>query len=518
MRRLSLRARLLLICVALLAVGFTVSGAVVSEVLRGHLVKRVDSQLTQLTTLLSGVSPAAIPGFDPAVLPAELSTRLDLVDGIEIVYLRADGGVERVMHNAGTGRPDLPRLDAAGVAARGGHPFTVADVDGGAEWRVVALPRSATPLLGEPPPPGAGIAVAASTSTVDGTLTRLRVVCLVTGLGLVAVLAVAGWFAMRAGLRPLRRIEQTAAAIAVGDLSRRVPDEAAPGTEIGRLAAALNGMLGQIEAAFAARAASEARMRRFVADVSHELRTPLFGIKGFTELYRMGGVAGEVEVGLTMARIESESARLAQLTEDLLLLARLDEGDAGLPLHRAPMDLRTLAADARRDLTALDPTRTVTVTGPGGAGPAGPAPVSGDEARLRQVVANLVGNVIGHTPAGSPVRIGVGIADGAAVLEVADSGPGLAPAEAERVFERFYRAGESRSRTAGGGAGLGLAIVASLVEAHGGTVAATRPEGDDTASATRPEGDDTASPTRADGGGALFRVSLPLLHPQLGDR
>jgi len=202
------------------------------------------------------------------------------------------------------------------------------------------------------------------------------------GVGLVAMLAVAGWFAVRAGLRPLRRIERTAAAIAGGDLTQRVPAGAGSGTEIGRLSTALNGMLGQVEAAFAARAASEARMRRFVADVSHELRTPLFGIKGFTELYRMGGVRGEAEVGLTMARIESESARL---TEDLLLLARLDEGGTGLPPHPAPMDLRTLAAGARRDLTALDPTRPVTVTGPRGRGPAGPALVSGDEARLRQV-------------------------------------------------------------------------------------------------------------------------------------
>ncbi|MDQ7908194.1 HAMP domain-containing sensor histidine kinase [Phytohabitans sp. ZYX-F-186] len=489
MRRLSLRARLLLICVALLAVGFTISGVVVAEVLRGHLVKRVDSQLTQLTAILGGVSPGAIPGFDPTVLPAELGARLDLIGEIEIVYLRPDGGVERVMHSAGSGGPALPRLDAAGVAARDGRPFGVADVDGGAGWRVVALPRSAAPLLGEPPPTGASVAVAASTSTVDGTVARLRAVCLLTGVGLVAVLAVAGWFAIRAGLRPLRRIEQTAAAIAGGDLSQRVPDEAASGTEIGRLSAALNGMLGQVETAFAAREASEARMRRFVADVSHELRTPLSGIKGFTELYRMGGVTGEAEVARTMARIESESKRLAQLTEDLLLLARLDEGDAGLPLHRAPMDLRTLAADARRDLTALDPTRTVTVTGPGGQGPAAPAPVDGDEARLRQVVANLVGNAVAHTPAGTPVRIGVGVEGGAAILEVADRGPGLAPEEADRVFERFYRAGESRTRAAGAGAGLGLAIVASLVAAHTGTV--------------------TATPTP--GGGTTFRVALPVL-------
>jgi two-component system OmpR family sensor kinase len=266
-----------------------------------------------------------------------------------------------------------------------------------------------------------------------------------------------------------------------------MPD-ASPHTEVGRLSAALNGMLAQIESAFAARAASEERMRRFVADAGHELRTPLAGIRGFAELYRMGALPDEADVKRTMARIESEAVRLGGLVEDLLTLVRMDEQR---PLQLAPMDLRTLAVDALHDTTALDPARTVTLTGLGGPGTApGPAPVLGDEARLRQVVANLVGNAVAHTPPGSPVRIGVGTRAGHGVLEVADQGPGLAPDQAARVFERFYRVDASRFRGKGGGAGLGLSIASALVAAHHGTVEL-----------------DTA-PHR----GSTFRIVLPSAH------
>ena len=233
-------------------------------------------------------------------------------------------------------------------------------------------------------------------------------------------------------------------------------------------------MLDRIEAGDAARAAAAELMRRFIANASHELRTPLFGIKGFTELYRMGGMPERTDVDAAMSRIEREAARLVRLVEDLLLLARLDELDeyattADLPLRLTPMDLRTLAADALHDLRALDPERPVTLTGPGG-GPPGGAPVLGDEAKLRQVTSNLVGNAAAHTPPGTPVRIGVGTEDGLAVLELHDEGPGRSEEQAARAFDRFYRADDARGRTESGGAGLGLAIVASLVTAHHGRV------------------------------------------------
>ncbi|GAA2300559.1 hypothetical protein GCM10010376_15790 [Streptomyces violaceusniger] len=190
-----------------------------------------------------------------------------------------------------------------------------------------------------------------------------------------ALLGGAGWFAVRAGLRPLRRVETTAAAIADGDLSSRVPELAASRTEPGRLARALNGMLDRVEESDAARAAAAERMRRFIADASHELRTPLFGIKGFTELYRMGGMPERADVDAALGRIEREAARLVRLVEDLLLLARLDEYAAAAdpPLHLTPMDLRTPTVDALHDLRALDPRRPVTLTGPGGGPPGGHA-------------------------------------------------------------------------------------------------------------------------------------------------
>jgi two-component system OmpR family sensor kinase len=307
------------------------------------------------------------------------------------------------------------------------------------------------------------------------------------------LLGIVGWFAVRAGLRPLRVIETTAAGIAEGDLTSRVPSLAPARTEIGRLSAALNGMLDRIEAGDAARAAAAERMRRFIADASHELRTPLFGVKGYTELYRMGGMPERTDVDAAMNRIEGEAGRLARLVEDLLLLARLDEDDADavLPLRLTPMDLRTLAVDALHDVQALDPGRPVSLTGLHG-GPPGEAPILGDEARLRQVTSNLVGNAVAHTPAGTAVRIAVGAANGRAVLEVRDEGPGMTSEQADRVFDRFFRVDNARGREAGGGAGLGLAIVRSLVTAHHGQVEV-----------------DTAP-----GRGATFRVLLLLHTPQ----
>jgi two-component system OmpR family sensor kinase len=238
-------------------------------------------------------------------------------------------------------------------------------------------------------------------------------------------------------------------------------------------------MLAQIEAAFATRAESEARMGRFVADAGHELRTPLVGIKGFTDLYRMGALPQRADVDRTMDHISREAQRLARLVEDMLLLARLDErslttpddeGHSGaLPLDLAPMDLRTLAADALHEVRALDPSRPVELTGLGGGAPTS-APALADESRMRQVVINLVGNAVAHTPEATSIRIGVGTLGEYSVLEVADQGPGLTAEQGRRIFERFYRADESRSRTSGVGAGLGLAIVQSLVTAHGGRV------------------------------------------------
>lgn len=492
-RGLSLRGRLLLITMALLAAGLAVSGTVAVATLRAHLIERVDRQLGPMATLLARFPSGlvAVPS-SPEQSRRLLGTLpgMDLIDQVYVAYLRPDGSVEQEggpwLRDRG---PSLPALGTAEIARLNGRPFDVPGADGG-KWRVVAVPRSSLTPAETPPrnpassdaAPG-GVVVAASLGGVRSTVGRLTLVCAGTAAVLMASLAVIGWFAVRGGLRPLRGIERTAAAIAGGDLSRRVPVVAGPHTEVGRLSAALNTMLGQLEAAFAERERAQARMHRFVADASHELRTPLFGIKGFAELHRMGGLP---DAGLALGRIESEAGRLVRLVEDLLLLARLDEGDDALPMDLAPMDLRTLAADAYNDLRALDPGRAVTLTGPDG-GPPRAAPVRGDEARLRQVVSNLVGNAVAHTPPGTPVRVGVGTEDAHGVLVIADEGPGLTPEEAARVFDRFYRVDGSRSRSGAGGAGLGLSIVRSIVAAHGGRVEVRT----------------------APGAGAAFRVVLP---------
>jgi two-component system, OmpR family, sensor kinase len=313
-------------------------------------------------------------------------------------------------------------------------------------------------------------------------------------------------------------IERTAAAIAAGDLTQRVPDPEPgalePQSELGRLSRALNAMLAQIEAAFTARAASESaarfaeatareaaeaalaseararrseeRMRQFVADASHELRTPLATVRGFAELYRQGAAAAPEEAAQLVRRIEDEAARMGLLVEDLLLLARLDRER---PLELAPVELPVLASDAVEAARAMAPDRMVTLDITPGAGR---LVVLGDEGRLRQVIGNLMTNALTHTPPDASVTLRLRRDKGnQAVIEVADTGPGLSPEQAERVFERFYRADAARTRRTGRGAtgtGLGLAIVAALVRAHHGQV----------------EVDETP------GGGATFRVRLPL--------
>jgi len=309
----------------------------------------------------------------------------------------------------------------------------------------------------------------------------------IVALSVLGAIFVLGLYLVRVGLRPLGRIEHTAAAIAGGDLSQRVENDD-PRTEVGRLGGALNEMLAQIEQAFAARAASEARMRRFVADASHELRTPLATIRGYSELYRMGAVTTADEVSDTVRRIEDSATRMGRLVEDLLHLARLDDGR---PMRTEQVDLTVLVADAVSDLHALDVGRPIRLEPLVPGTPVARCVVVGDEDRLRQVLSNLTGNVAQHTPAGTAVEIAVGLTGAGptarAVLEVRDHGPGISPEHATRVFERFYRVDFSRNRESGGGAGLGMAIVAAIVGAHRGTV----------------EIDETP------GGGTTVRVELP---------
>jgi two-component system OmpR family sensor kinase len=411
---------------------------------------------------------------------------------------------------------------ASWLAANQGQPMTVPAQSGGGRWRALGFPARYTDLQGNTIT--GTVIVAVDVTQVYSTIRQLTIVDLGVSIVILIVLLIVGFAVVQANLRPLVDIEETAGEIAAGHLNRRVP-ERDPRTEIGSLGHSLNTMLSQIETAFHAREESEAaahqseeRMRRFIADASHELRTPLTAIRGFAEYYRQRGglvshwdkslAAGTDEAGTSgaaravlgagltpddldriMQRVEKEAARMGLLVEDLLLLARLDQQR---PLSRQPIDLLSLAADAVHDTRMLAPGRTISLSVQPGAA----FLIIGDEPRLRQVIGNLMSNALTHTPDGTPIEVSIssGILDPrateptpAVILDVTDHGPGMASEQAHRVFERFYRADQARTRTKGG-SGLGLAIVSALVAAHGG-VASVR-----------------TAPDR----GATFRVTLPL--------
>jgi two-component system, OmpR family, sensor kinase len=485
--RTPLQVKLIAAVLVLVTVALALIGLASVAALDGYLVGRLDDQLQLVARGSAGAGPPEFDGRGPGHRgpPSPYLVQYRLADG------RLDEQDENPLEQ---GRPP-PRVpdDPAWFEATTGETTTVPAAGGGGRWRVAVAPRRDGS--------GGSVVVAASLDGIDATIRQLRLIDLGVSLIVLAALAGVGAAIVRASLRPLVEIEQTARAIAAGDLTRRVP-ERDPGTEVGRLGRALNTMLAQIESAFGARAASEAsarrsedRMRRFVADASHELRTPLTTIRGFAELYRQGAARDPAELDRLMRRIEDQAARMGLLVEDLLLLARLD---TERPLDRQPVDLLALAAEAVNDARAVAPDRRIELVLGGDDGDHdGVLVVLGDDRRLRQVLANLVNNALTHTPAGSPieVRVGTSTLDGrpGAAFEVVDHGPGLAPEQAERVFERFYRADPARS-PADGGSGLGLSIVAALVAVHGGTVAVDS----------------------VPGRGARFRVVLPLAPDAVG--
>lgn len=367
------------------------------------------------------------------------------------------------------GAPDLP---AGPVAAN--RTFSVSSSKGAGNWRV------ATAAASSPNARGYQVLIATPTAPVTDSLGELLLTETIGGVLVLLVLVSGSWFIVRRGLRPLEAMGDTARSINAGDLSQRVGPADAKG-EVGQLGIALNSMLDEIEEAFRARAETERRLRQFLSDASHELRTPLTSIQGFAELFRLGQQSEHVDQAVIMRRIEEESARMKNLVEDLLLLARLDETRTP---ERSSVDLAVLAADACSDAVAIDPSRSVTLDAPE------PVLVLGNSDHLRQAVANLVTNAIKHTAAGTSINLGAHLRDGVALLTVRDHGTGLSPDALPHVFERFWQADEAR---AGTGVGLGLSIVDSIAREHGGTARAAN----------------------ADGGGAVFSIELPLTpdHP-----
>jgi two-component system OmpR family sensor kinase len=344
--------------------------------------------------------------------------------------------------------PELPAVSSPSFKAMLGHVVTLPANGEDFDYRVLTFrTRTGYQVLATP------------LEDVEGAASDLLQTFVLTGLGVLLLGAAATWLVIRRSMRPVDRMIGTASAIAAGDLSRRV-DHVDDGSELGDLAHALDEMLTQLEGAFDDREASRERLEQFVADASHELRTPLTAIRGYAELYRSGGIQPGEQLDRAMGRIEQESSRMSALVDALLALARLDQQQ---PLTRERVDLAALASDAVGDFRAIDPERPITLD------IAGPVTVLGDEAQLRQVVANLVTNARVHTPPRTPVRVSVTSAPGGARLIVGDGGPGIADADQRRIFERFFRADPSRSRERGG-SGLGLAIVAAVVAAHGGRI------------------------------------------------
>jgi signal transduction histidine kinase len=464
---MSLRSRLLLAAAAMVAIALVATDIVSYSQLRSNLYRQVD---VRLASALQEISPNGFAHFSLAGGFFEVRNSNDSIqqEGSDV-----------------DSAPSLPVHISGYATIRGsqGIPevyFTVpSTTDGGPGFRVLAEEIDGTQLI-----------FALPLDQVGKTLHhQARVDFAVNVLALLGVLLL-GWWLVQLSLRPLAQMEQTAAAIAEGDLDRRVPGDTEP-TEVGRLARTLNAMLARIQDAFAARDAterqlrqSEERLRRFVADASHELRTPVAAVAAYAELYERGAANRPEDLARVLTGIRSETTRMGELVEDLLLLARLDEGR---PLEREPVELVGLAAEAVGPASAVGPDWPVRLEANH------TVEVIGDAARLRQVIDNLLANVRAHTPPGTATVVRVGARAGSGVIEVADNGPGL-PGDSEgRVFERFYRADPSRSRQ-NGGAGLGLAIVAAIVAAHGGTVAST------------------ATP----GGGATFTVWLPAAAVETG--
>ena len=456
-----LRTRLVAIVGTLVGAALVLTSLATAYLMRSDLLTGVDAELESVVRPVASQALADLRSSRDSAFPSNYAFELQSQLG---VVTRRPTGVTAI--------PDLPDIAVDDPRVTSGEPFTVPSESGPLRWRFVAGRVSGA---------NATFAVGIPLSTVNHTVTRLLVTTGVIGTLALIVSLVLATYAVRRAFRPLSRIEDTASAIAGGDLTQRIPVRQAD-DEVTSLSRSLNVMLTRIESSFAVREASEERMRQFVADASHELRTPLATVRGYAELYRQGAVSDSADVGSAMERIEAESERMSGLVEDLLTLARIDDAPV---VELTPVDLTVLAADAVADARVRAPERRIALLGL--SGPVGPTVVRGSESRLRQVVTNLVANALRHTPDGTPVEVAVGQDAEGVALEVRDHGPGVPDEVATKVFERFYRADPSRGRSGGGGSGLGLAIVAAVVAQHHGLVGVAR----------------------TPGGGATFVVRLP---------
>jgi two-component system OmpR family sensor kinase len=464
----SLRGRLLVGVISLVVVGLLISDVATYATLQSSLFNRINDQLVAQSTVNTAVAVLR----SPDCRPQGPGGATDFPSNTVTELLGPDGTVVRACRvglSTSTATPTLPKTIVNTGIDHPSTPVTVAGTGGVTQYQLTTWSENSFS--------GQTVIFAIPLTGLQSTLSDLLLLEAKIALAVVAATIILALIIIRVSLRPLVKMGSVAQDIAAGDLSRRV-EPATSRTEIGRLGLALNGMLSQIESAFAERTASNNRLRRFIADASHELRTPLTSIRGYSEMLRRGAADSPADADVARRRIEQESIRMTGLVDDMLVLARLDQGR---PLEHEPVDLQAIASDAVTDARVVAPERTIHLNSNG------PVIINGDDTRLRQVLGNLVRNALVHTPPRTPVDVNLSTTDSVARLSVADHGPGLAAEDRDRIFEPFYRADPSRSRDSGG-AGLGLSIVTAVVSAHGGHVKVEQTEG----------------------GGATFEVELPL--------
>lgn len=505
--RMSLRNKLALILMLVLFSGLILAAVITASILRVNLIAQVDDDLYNT---YSNIAQQILndDNSESSLLPSDYYMALrDANTGKWREWVTPETTSEH-------GSPDLsayiPKEYSHYSEERYQKPFTTTSLTSSTQWRVVVqelyYARQSEPV--------GYIYVALPLTDTWILIGQIQQILVLSAVAITILGGAIGIVAVGRSLIPLTRIEQTAARISEGDLTLRVPQTPIE-TEIGSLAHSLNSMLGQLELAFADRERSEQKMRQFVSDASHELRTPLATIRGYGELYRMGAIPDKQAMDDTMRRVEDSATRMASLVDDLLHLARLDEGRK---MRSELIDLSVLAVDSASDLRALDPTRTVKIIRPSvpanntnvyssSSEPLGNSlPLSdqdssatteivGDEDKIRQVFANLIGNIARHTPEGTPVEVALGtqLADSkqVVVVEFRDHGPGVPAEHIEKIFERFYRVDSSRNRKSGG-SGLGLAIVSAIIHAHNGSINVYETEG----------------------GGLTFRLTFPVAQTQ----
>lgn len=460
-RSITLRTRLVVLFTLILSVGFTLAATALLGILQAHLVGQVDRELEESARRTAVSTAEALLNSREPNIPSNYYFHFKTVDGSENSLITPESA-DRF------GVPVTGELLPMGVYPQGAmtRPVKVPSTKDGSSWRAVAVPISVNNQ------PYGVVTIALPLTDTDETLVNTAQYFLLLGILITVVGATTSYYMVRLALRPLKRIETVAKQISVENVSQRIDPE--PETsEIGSLTTSLNRMLARIEQSFMERDATQAKVRRFVSDASHELRTPLAAIRGYAELYRMGGVpeSGTKDV---MNRIESEATRMGTLVEDLLTLARLDEKRE---LNVERVDLMELIRNASFDLRALDSSRVVQVLS---LNDGEDAPehfyAMADRDQMTQVFTNIIGNIVRYTPNGTPVEFAVGKTEGTLIVEVRDHGPGISASDQEKVFARFYRTDVSRSRESGG-SGLGLAIVASIMALHSGKASLMRTEG-----------------------------------------